>query len=250
MESFAMEIAGAVIAVEPMFQSTREYCKPYLSDKTPEIVFRVTAEDLMAEQLILEREALEQGIKPRKFKDPFLERATIQRHVADFQVSRGSLMLHGSTIAVDGKAYLFTAPCGTGKSTHTRLWRTLFGDRAVTVNDDKPFLRIIENTVFAYGSPWCGKHGLASNVCVPLQGICILSRGKENLIQQTDPDAVMAILRQQAHTPMDDDLLAHSFDLIDAISKRVPLWQMQCNMEQDAARVSYEAMSGNLIQHI
>lgn len=250
MDAFTMEIAGTVIGVQPMFQSTREYCKPYLTDKTPEIVLHVTAEDLMAEQLILEREALEQRIKPRKFKEPFLERATIQRRVADFMIGYNALMLHGSTIAVDGKAYLFTAPCGTGKSTHTRLWRGLFGDRAMMVNDDKPFLRIMDHRVYACGSPWCGKHGLASNVSVPLQGICILSRGRENLIQQTDPDAVMEILRQQAHTPLDADLLVHSFDLIDAITKCVPLWQLQCNMEQEAARVSYEAMSGKLIQHI
>lgn len=244
MESFTMEIASAVIAVEPMFQSTREYCKPYLTDRTPEIVIRVTAVDLMAEQLILEREAVEQGIKPRKFKEPFLERATIQRQVADFLVSRGALMLHGSTIAVDGKAYLFTAPCGTGKSTHTRLWRELFGVRAVMVNDDKPFLKVTSAGIFAYGSPWCGKHGLATNTCVPLHGICCLHRGKENLITAADGKDVLHILRDQAHLPADGFLLERSYGLLDDIVQAVPLWQMWCNMEPDAARVSYDAMTG------
>jgi hypothetical protein len=59
----------------------------------------------------------------------------------------------------------------------------------------------------------------------------------------------MDILRHQAHSPLDTDLLAHSFDLIYIITKYVPLWQLQCNMEQEAARVSYEAMSG-MLQHI
>lgn len=249
MDAFTMEIAGGVIGVQTLFQSTKEYCRPYLTDKEPEYFILVTAEDLAGEQLILEKEAVEQSIKPRKFKDPFLERATIQRRVADYLIGRNALMLHGSTIAVDGKAYLFTAPCGTGKSTHTRLWRGLFGDRAVMVNDDKPFLRIIDHSVYACGSPWCGKHGLASNVSVPLQGICVLSRGKENLIQRADSASVMEILRQQAHSPLDADLLAQSFDLIDIITRYVPLWQLQCNMEQEAARVSYEAMSG-MLQHI
>jgi hypothetical protein len=244
-----MEIAGAVIGVQSLFQSTKEYCRPYLTDKESEHFILVTAEDLAAEQLILEKEAVEQGIKPRKFKEPFLERATIQRRVADFLIGCNALMLHGSTIAVDGKAYLFTAPCGTGKSTHTRLWRRLFGDRAMMVNDDKPFLRIIDRSVYACGSPWCGKHGLASNVSVPLQGICVLSRGKENLIQRADSASVMEILRQQAHSPLDADLLAQSFDLIDIITRYVPLWQLRCNMEQEAARVSYEAMSC-MLQHI
>ncbi len=247
MDAFTMEIAGAVIGVQPMFQSTREYCRPYLTDKEPDHFILVSNDDLAAEQLILEREAVEQGIKPRKFKDPFLERAIIQRRVADFMISRNALMLHGSTVAVDGRAYLFTAPCGTGKSTHTRLWRALFGDRAMMVNDDKPFLRIVNDVVLACGSPWCGKHGLASNVCVPLQGICILSRGKENRIHQADAESVMEILRQQAHTPADGDLLEQSYALIHAIVNRVPLWQLECNMDPEAAQISYKAMSENIV---
>lgn len=245
MDAFTMEIAGSVISVQPMFQSTREYCKPYLTDKEPDYYIHVTPGDLASEQLILEKEAVEQGIKPRKFKEPFLERATIQRQVADFLVSRGALMLHGSTIAVDGRAYLFTAPCGTGKSTHTRLWREVFGDRALMVNDDKPFLIINADGVFASGSPWCGKHGLASNITVPLAGICCLQRGKDNVIVPTDAADVSDILRQQAHTPADEALLVKSYALIDLIGQKVPLSVMRCNMDPDAARISFHAMSGN-----
>ena len=121
MENFTMEIAGAVVGVTPMFQSTREYCRPYLSDKDPELFVKVSTEDLAFEQKMLEQEASEEGLKIRKFTDPFLERTSIQRRVADYLLERDTLMLHGSTVSVDGNAYLFTAPCGTGKSTHTRL---------------------------------------------------------------------------------------------------------------------------------
>ena len=83
LEPFTMEIAGLVVGVEPLFQSTREYCRPYLSDKMPEFLVTVTPEDLVFQQALLEQEAVEEGIKLRKFKEPFLERATIQRKVAD-----------------------------------------------------------------------------------------------------------------------------------------------------------------------
>ena len=152
-------------------------------------------------------------------------------------------MMHGSTVAVDGNAYLFTAPCGTGKSTHTRLWRELFGDRAVMVNDDKPFLQITEDGVWAYGSPWCGKHGLATNVCVPLKGICFLQRGKENSICSVDPEEYLGMLRHQMHVPVDPELLRISDTLVDSLAKFVPMWEMRCNMNLDAAKVSYDAMS-------
>ncbi len=186
MDAFTMEIAGFVIRVQPLFESTREYCRAYLSDQESAFTVCVTREELTAQQRMLEREAVEEGLKIRKFKDPFLERATIERRVADQLVWQDTLLLHGSTVSVDGRAYLFTAPCGTGKSTHTRLWRELFGERAIMVNDDKPFLRITPAGVLAYGSPWSGKHGLATNVCVPLKGICVLRRGAENRIHRVD----------------------------------------------------------------
>ena len=245
MEAFTMEIAGAVFRVQPMFQSTVEYCRPYLTNKKSEFQVEVTPEDLVYEQEMLEREAVEEGLKIRKFKEPFLERATIQRKVADYLVTRDTLMLHGSTVAVDGFAYLFTAPCGTGKSTHTRLWREVFGDRAVMVNDDKPFLRFTAGQVLAYGSPWSGKHGLATNICVPLGGICLLHRGQENEIHPIAPQAMMEMLLHQAHLPDNADLAEKAGALVERLADRVLLWEMSCTKEHEAARVAYGAMAAD-----
>ena len=239
-----MEIAGVAVRVEPLFQSTREYCKPYLTDREPAFCVQIAKEELAFTQMLLEQEAIEEGLKIRRFKEPFLERDTIQRHVADYLVSQNTLMLHGSTVAVDGNAYLFTAPCGTGKSTHTRLWRELFGDRAVMVNDDKPFLQITSDRVLAYGSPWSGKHGLASNVCVPLKGICSLHRGGENVIHRAEAKDLIDLLCRQTHMPADAFLAQKAVSLVDTLTKTVPLWEMHCNKEPDAAKIAYLAMRG------
>ena len=246
MDAFTMEIAGLVVGVEPMYQSTKEYCRPYLSDKTPDFTVQVTLENLVFEQKMLDLEAVEEGMKLRKFTDPFLERTAIQRKVADRLLLQNTLMLHGSTVAVDGKAYLFTAPCHTGKSTHTRLWRELFGDRAVMVNDDKPFLQITDKGILAYGSPWSGKHGLASNICVPLKGICSLRRGKENSIKPIAPESIMELLLHQAHQPTDAALLQKTYELVEALAQTVSLWEMDCTKELEAAKVSYEAMRADI----
>ena len=246
MDAFVMEIAGLVVCVQPLFQSTREYCKPYLVDKEPELYVDVTCEDLVFQQTLLGQEAVEEGLKLRKFTDPFLERATIQRRVADYLLSRDTLMLHGSTVAVDGSAYLFTAPCKTGKSTHTRLWRELFGQRAVMVNDDMPFLQITDREVLAYGSPWNGKHGLSTNICVPLKGICFLRRGQENRICRVEGPEYISMIHRQIHSPVDETLRQKANVLVNALAERIPLWEMECNMEPDAPMVSYSAMSGNV----
>ena len=242
MDAFTIEIAGLVTCVQPMFFSTREYCRSYLTEKRPEFYVEVTPDDLLRQQELLDQEADEEGLRRRKFTEPFLERAVIQDKLAQKLLERNTLLLHGSAVAVDGNAYLFTAPCGTGKSTHTRLWREVFGERAVMVNDDKPFLRITPEGVLAYGSPWSGKHGLATNICVPLKGICLLKRGTENEIRPLAPEYGIALLREQAHIPEDSALRGSVFALVDALLEKVPLWQMSCNKEPVAAEIAYRAM--------
>ena len=109
------------------------------------------------------------------------------------------------------------------------------------VNDDKPFLRFTKDSIYAYGSPWTGKHGLGSNVYCPLKGICVLQRGTENRIQPADSDEVREFLRQQSFVPEQGSEFAYS--LVDNLLRLVPVWKMECTKSSDAARVSYEAMS-------
>ena len=239
-----MEIAGQTAQVDSLFESTRDYCRKYLAEGNPDFSITVSREDLAFEQEALRLEALEEGIKIRVFTDPFLERTAIQRKFAEYLFEQDVLMTHGSTVAVDGRAYLFTARCGTGKSTHTRLWRQVFDDRAVMVNDDKPFLRFTEDGVLACGAPWSGKHGLDSNITVPLKGICILTRGCENRIWPIAPDDAMAMLHKQAEQSEDPEKQSLCQALVLRLSGTVPLWQMECTKEPQAALTAYEAMSG------
>ena len=243
MADFVMEIAGCPGRVISLFDSTKDYCRNYLTDREPEFTVTVTPENLAFEQRELDAEALEEGMKRRRFSDPFLERAAIQRKIAEELLKRDTLLLHGSTVAVDGAAYLFTAACGTGKSTHTRLWREVFGDRAVMVNDDKPFLKFTGNSVTAYGSPWSGKHGLDTNICAPLKGICVLKRGSENVIRRVEQEAVIEMLHHQAFLSTDPALQEKTAELVCRLAQMVPLWEMECTKDARAAEVAHEAMS-------
>ena len=232
-----MEIAGLATCVQPMFFSTREYCRPYLTEREPEFFVEVMPEDLLEQQRLLDIEADEEGLRRRKFTEPFLERTAIQEKIARKLLERNTLLLHGSTVAVDGQAYLFTAPCGTGKSTHTRLWREVFGERAVMVNDDKAFLALTPEGVLAYGSPWTGKHGIGNNVCVFLKGICFLQRGAENEIHRAEPENCIPELIHQCYLPQERYL-----PLVQQLAQQVPLWEMTCTKDPQAAQVAYEAM--------
>ena len=242
MAEFKMKIAGHTANVTSLFESTPQYFKSYLTEDTPEFSITVSREDIAFEQADLLAEAHRDGFKPRVFTDPFLERAAIQRAFAEFLFDRNILLFHGSAIAVDQEGFLFTAHSGTGKSTHTRLWMQAFPNRAVMVNDDKPFLSVTAEGVLLHGSPWSGKHGLDSNLTVPLKGICVLERGSENHIFPLSPEDALSMLRKQAYKPLDNGKLPHFLELTQTLAQALPLWKMACTKDPEAATVAYDAM--------
>ena len=243
MDSFRMKIAGFVFEVKPLYETTALYCRNYLTELKPDYMITVSESDLISEQFYLDEEAREEGMKLRKFTAPFLERTAIQRKVAEALINHNTLLLHGSTVAVDGQAYLFTAACGTGKSTHTRLWREMFDERAVMVNDDKTFLQFTDDHVLAHGSPWSGKHGLDTNISVPLKGICILKRGNENRIRSITASESYDMLHHQSFHPEDIDAQSTVRLLLQKLMQQIPLWKMECTKDLQAAEVAFRAMS-------
>lgn len=155
----------------------------------------------------------------------------------------GGFMLHSSAVVLDGKAYLFSAPSGTGKSTHTKQWLKLFGERAKILNDDKPAIMLHEK-ITACGTPWSGKSDLNLNLEVPLQGICILERSEANFIEQLPAEKAIFALLDQTLRPEDEEGMLLLLDMLDRITREVKVWRMGCDISVEAARMAYDAMSG------
>ncbi len=243
MTEFTMRVAGQVVAVSAMYESSRAYCGAYLCDDTSACTIRITPEDIAFECEKSRKEDQLEGVPPRNFPDAYHEVIAIQRKLAEALFAHDTLLFHGSVVAVDGAAYLFTAKSGTGKSTHTRLWREVFGERAVMINDDKPFLHVGEAGVTVFGSPWNGKHRLGSNISAPLRAICILQRGTENRIRRITPKEAVSMLVQQSNRPQNRRMMLQYMRLLDRLAARVVFYNLECNMEPEAARVAYEAMS-------
>lgn len=157
------------------------------------------------------------------------------------------MMLHASAVVVDGKAYLFSADSGTGKSTHTGLWLKCFGEKAYLLNDDKPALRRVDGVWYAYGTPWSGKHDLSRNIRAELGGICCLERGEKNVIGPlAGTEAIFKLLSQTVRPAgqAGPELRGRVLELLDLLIREAPLWKMACNMDPEAAMVAYEAMAG------
>lgn len=243
---FCVGIAGCVINIHSTYSYVREYCKAYLLPEAflPSADFEIEtgALDIAFEKRKSEEEDVREGRAVRCFPEAYLETLAVYRKLADRLLERDILLMHGSAVAVDGRGYLFTAPSGTGKSTHTRLWREYFGSRAVMINDDKPLLRITDEGVTVYGTPWDGKHRLSTNCAVPLQGICILKRAGSNQLKPADRRMAYPVVVQQTNRPLYPEGMRVTLQLIDRLLQRIPVYELYCNMEVEAAGVAYDGM--------
>jgi len=242
MIEFVIGVAGHRACVRTLFESTRSFCAEYLCGGEAEFELEITGADIAFERERSARTDAQEGRRARVFTDAYLETLALQRKLAEKLLESDTLLFHGSVVAVDGEAYLFTAKSGTGKSTHTRLWREAFGERAVMINDDKPFLRLEQGGVTAYGSPWNGKHGLGTNACAPLRAICLLGRGDVNEICPISTAEALPMLMQQSHRPGAARNYPKYLELLDRLAGGTAFYRMACNMERAAAIVAYEGM--------
>jgi hypothetical protein len=151
--------------------------------------------------------------------------------------------LHASAIAYEGRGYLFSAPSGTGKSTHTRLWQQVYGEEAKVFNDDKPPLRRLDGNWYAYGTPWCGTDHININMQVPVAGICFLKQGTENRIRRlSQAEAISKIVSQTIRKFKKVERLDLMLSHVEKLVREIPVFELENRPEPEAARLSYETM--------
>lgn len=243
MFDFKIRLANKTVAISAMFESTMAYCRDYLTD-IGDVDISVFVEPA---DLEYEREKSKKEQTPEEFArltDNLLELTAVYRRIAEALVDYDILLFHGSCVSVDGEAFIFTARSGTGKSTHTRLWRERFGKRCVMINDDKPLLEVRPDGIYAYGTPWNGKHRLSTNSSAPLKAICILERAEENEIKRQSILAVFPEIFSQTYRFADSEKMRKTLVLLERILNGVGLFRLGCNMDISAADVAYNGMKG------
>ncbi len=230
------KIAGCVVDYTPMYSLLQDKMERYLLEEETE-----QAADISLK-------LIEEFLREKQKQNPHLTIAECEYVWAGIQFYRKLLnyqgfMLHASAIEVDGKAYLFSADSGVGKSTHAKLWQKFFGEeRAQILNDDKPAVVIEDECCFAYGTPFSGKSPEHLNRKARIQGICMLERGEENRIWRVSGKEALPLLMCQVIWPRTQEEADKLLGYLNIILKQVPLYRMQCNLSIEAAKKAYEMM--------
>lgn len=219
--------------MNPMFDRTISQAKPYLTTSlnSPDISIELSIEKLE------EIKKRYNHLNLEEIEYIFLGQL-FYRHI----LKHNGILLHSSCVVKDNQAYLFSAPSGTGKSTHTNLWLEEFKD-AFILNDDKPAIIYKDNTLYAAGTPFSGKHDISKNTLVPIKGICFIERSSNNWIKEiSSKQAIFEILNQTERIPYEEDMnliLEH----ISNIVKNTKIYKMGCNISIEAVYTSYNKMS-------
>ena len=238
-------IAGRNISISSMYDRVHDLCADYLvPEALPDFFVQTTQADIEFEREKSAREDRREGMAVRSFSDAYLETLAVYRKIAERMPESDTILMHGSCVAVDDTGYLFTAKSGTGKSTHSRLWREMLGERTIIVNDDKPLIRITDHGALAFGTPWDGKHHLNKNISVPLKAICLLAQAEQNTIRPVSAGEAYPFLLQQVYRPMDRMALHKTLELLDRLITKVSIWKLYCNKDIEAAQIAYNAMRG------
>lgn len=239
---FTIQLAGVNILINSVYTQTKNVFVDFITNESPDYCIDMTMQRIKAE-----RNLLRMTYPSKTFCDFEIEVNALYRELPKILIKENVILLHGVLIRMNGKGYIFTAPSGTGKSTHARLWCAVFGDIVKIINGDKPLLKLSSDGVYAYGSPWKGKEKIGLNESVKLFGICYLQRGNINQIEHIEfnTDSLAWLLEQSQIFGLESTAIERIKWFKEAV-KYVALFNLKCNISDESVKVAYAGMNSQI----
>lgn len=228
-------IADLVVELNPKYDNTKNLAKPFLyrGDRNTDITLNIPEYYYESIKVQAENAAEMEAAENFAYSSKFCRMA----------IPYQTMQIHSSALIYNGGAYLFSADSGVGKSTHTRLWLKAFGDRVHIMNDDKPVVRIYDDKVIAYGTPFDGGSGIALNEAYPLKAIIFLERGENNAVRVPSTKEVIQKLYFQTAHMVGRQTAEHMLDNFGKlIASNIPLYILTCNCDINAAHTAFQAI--------
>lgn len=146
----------------------------------------------------------------------------------------GKMLLHCAYVLYDGKAILFTAPSGTGKTTQANFWKERLN--AQIINGDRAAIGVSNGEAVAYGLPFSGSSEDCENVSAPIAAIVSLSQAKENRVERLrGADALKQLLRGVYVLPEHQADLPLHMTIAAELIERVPVYHLTCLPQAESA---------------
>ena len=180
-----------------------------------------------------------------KFSMTEIELLSLHRKLTEALLEKSVLLVHGAAISCNDKAYIISAPSGTGKSYRARQWLRSIPDSYI-INGDKPYLKFEGNYVYACGSPWCGKEQFSSNKIVQLQAILFLERSNKTALNKLSFQDAFIKLLSQSFIPSEYSKMRKALQLLKHLEGKVDFYQFQSTMEPESVLTAYRIVTSKI----
>lgn len=238
----SLSFAEIPLTCELRFPDTANYFKIFLSE-VPSQDIPVSVPDRLVETYLHESPSVAYS-------------AADEYHLLHLVISNALLaynrcVFHGTAFLWHEKAWIFSAPSGTGKTTQYRRWRKLYHDEVKIINGDKPILEFKEDhTIMVHPSPWKGKERWGSMLNAPLGGIIYLEQGKENKIECMAPqDAVIPLYKQFLFLPEKEEYIHAVCRMEDTLLRNIPVWKLINKGDLESAQLTHDVLLKYLEEH-
>lgn len=239
MYKISIKLAGINISLEYRYPETRYFFSNFETKEEGKYVVSI-----VEERFIEEKNTLFQKFPWKRISQHEIEYNALYRDIIPILLEEDIMMFHGVLLSMNGDGYVFTAPSGTGKSTHALLWTETFSDKACIINGDKPLLKLTEEGIVAYGSPWTGKEKIGKNEYVILKNICHIQRNDTNSIEKvTWCSNTLIWLLNATHFVGREATLPRRISWLKRAQKHLSFYELKCNINKDAAHIAYNGMN-------
>ena len=233
MYRYVLRLADVLVEISSRYDFSERIAKDYLAHGETAVLSVKASDESIGEAM---------EFNPENMPSMYSEWICIYRELAEQIPFYDRVVMHGAVISYKGQGLIFTAPSGTGKTTHIALWKSMFRDDVEIINGDKPILQITDSGAIVYGTPWSGKEGWHKNMSAPLKGICLLRRGTVNKIRRMEVGECLSQLLKQVYLPRNEQAAQKTLELFGKLVENVPMYILECDISEEAVKTAFEML--------
>lgn len=173
-------------------------------------------------------------LRAQSFPDRIGSKAVLQSLWIEHLIAEtGGFVFHCSFVERDGKAILFTAPSGVGKSTQADLWNQFRGTSII--NGDRSAVCCTDSGVVAAGIPFSGSSAYCENRILPLVCVVYLSQATDTSIRRLrGTEAFLRIWEGCSINTWDREDMVRVSEAVTRVVSTVPVYHLSCTPDESA----------------
>lgn len=236
------QIADKNVQITTAYHYFHKVNDAYRVTSYPDFAITTSKAEIEAARKNVKEAAIMDGYSLRELPGPYVETLIVRNKIAEKMPKYHSVFIHGSTLAIDGKGFLFIARNGIASHNYCKLWQDYFGERAEMINHDISFIHADNRVIQVYSTPWGNVNRIEKSVSFGLQAVCILDLSKRIGVESFDPINASAMFLQKCYHPIHRPSRQKTMSVIQTVIENVSLYTLQVDMNRENVKAVYDAM--------